>query len=718
MRMKRKRTAAFMALIMSVMAVNTAGAEDFILSESEMQCGVTLETTNVPEEVPVAESEILLQETDEQDMETYQEADPGETELSGSEVSTESTELPEPDESVSDSEEDSGAVQMWNSADELVLAIETVEPETEAEPETEQLPQEIQGTVCESGRASDAFMPRLRAFRSGSYTDSYGSQLEGRAKLAYDSMVDAYVQKSGTGAVEVNLGVDTVLQYATRNEYEEVDMEVDYMVQAAYDAFKYDYPEVFWMGLVSYGAVASRQNIDGSKVYVVSTVRITPKEDYAGASDEMESFRAAVDGTVSQISSGLAAGSTTRDKVQAVHDYICSIAAYDDSYNAYTQDDPRKAYAHSSAGIFLKEKKVVCEGYAKAFKILCAKFGIECILVTGDAGGGHMWNYVRMEDGNWYLVDTTWDDQKTGTIYTYFLAGSLTQNSSGMYIGEERLIYLNFSPSDYTATFAVPVLNSYSYDQEHPMHTHTWSSVEKKEPTCQEEGYEILRCECGEVTLNIFDKTEHSFRSTTVYNQDATCISDGTKTYYCDYGCGTAGRTVAARGTKLAPSVSQNLKSIRLKKGQSTGAFLVSGLGPGDYVKSWSTTKSSVVRVEGKTDGTCVITAQKKTGTAQIVATLASGLEAKLSVRVQSKAVAATRISGILSRLTLKKKKTYQLSPVIAPVTCVQKVTYSSSNKKVAAVSKKGKITARKKGKAVITVRCGSKTKKCTVTVK
>ena len=47
-----------------------------------------------------------------------------------------------------------------------------------------------------------------------------------------------------------------------------------------------------------------------------------------------------------------------------------------------------------------------------------------------------------------------------------------------------------------------------------------------------------------------------------------------------------------------------------------------------------------------------------------------------------------------------------------------KKVTYKSSNTKVATVSSKGKITAKKAGKATITVKAGNKVKKITVTVK
>ena len=63
----------------------------------------------------------------------------------------------------------------------------------------------------------------------------------------------------------------------------------------------------------------------------------------------------------------------------------------------------------------------VCEGYARAFKILCDKLGIPCVLAVGNAygyvgatPGGHMWNEVMMNDDKWYAVDVTWNDPLTG----------------------------------------------------------------------------------------------------------------------------------------------------------------------------------------------------------------------------------------------------------------------------------------------------------------
>lgn len=60
------------------------------------------------------------------------------------------------------------------------------------------------------------------------------------------------------------------------------------------------------------------------------------------------------------------------------------------------------------------------------------------------------------------------------------------------------------------------------------------------------------------------------------------------------------------------------------------------------------------------------------------------------------------------------EKDTFNLYPEY----CFEKATYSSSNKKVATVNKKGIVKAKKVGKATITVKVGKQKMKCKITVK
>lgn len=111
--------------------------------------------------------------------------------------------------------------------------------------------------------------------------------------------------------------------------------------------------------------------------------------------------------------------------IKSVHDYLCEIGTYPDLNSAdYTGN------CHDAYGC-LVEKKPVCQGYADAFKLFCDYYNIPCVCIGGKASGGaHMWNAVQMDDGYWYLIDATWDDQEAyGIFYDFFLSGTDTVSS-------------------------------------------------------------------------------------------------------------------------------------------------------------------------------------------------------------------------------------------------------------------------------------------------
>lgn len=179
--------------------------------------------------------------------------------------------------------------------------------------------------------------------------------------------------------------------------------------------------------------------------------------------------------------------------------------------------------------------------------------------------------------------------------------------------------------------------------------------------------------------------------------------------------CATCGKTKTRTvGKKLTPTIKLSVKSLTLKVGQSSTALKVTGLAAGDSVAACKSSNPKIVTVKpgGK------ITAMKKTGKAVITITLASGLKKTVSVTVKKAAVATKKISGVPKKLTLKKGASKTLRPALIPAASTQKITYKTSDKKVAVVTAKGKITAKKKGKATITVKSGKKQVKCKVTVK
>ena len=165
---------------------------------------------------------------------------------------------------------------------------------------------------------------------------------------------------------------------------------------------------------------------------------------------------------------------------------------------------------------------------------------------------------------------------------------------------------------------------------------------------------------------------------------------------------------------KLKATIKLNVTSVPLQMKQSTTAVKVSGLALGDYVKSWKSQNTKIARVDKKGK----ITAQKKTGSTYVIVTLASGKTAKIKITVQKSMVKTKKISGLIRTVTLKRKKRLTLKPVLVPMTSQEKITYTTSNSKVAPISSKGVITAKKAGTTKITVKSGKAKYNVTVKVK
>lgn len=119
------------------------------------------------------------------------------------------------------------------------------------------------------------------------------------------------------------------------------------------------------------------------------------------------------------------------ERVKAIHDWIVINVQYD---YAGLQNNSISRSAYNADGALLY-KLAVCEGYAEAFHLLCAKAGVQSYMMYGEAGNSvdgwdsHAWNVVRI-DGQWYQIDCTWDDPlvngavvtgRGNLSYTYFL---------------------------------------------------------------------------------------------------------------------------------------------------------------------------------------------------------------------------------------------------------------------------------------------------------
>lgn len=249
-----------------------------------------------------------------------------------------------------------------------------------------------------------------------------------------------------------------------------------------------------------------------------------------------------------------------------------------------------------------------------------------------------------------------------------------------------------------------------------PKSEHSWDAGQiTKKPTCEEPGEKTYICsKCNETKTEVIKASGHKYGDwKTISEADVFAPKKQTRT--CE-ACGKSEEQTV--GSKLPCTMKVSMTSMPLQIKQKTTVLKVTNLAKGDSVASWKSSNSKIVTVKGKAKGSSTVTAGKKIGKAKITITLKSGLKKIVSVSVQKSPVKATKITGVSKTLKLKKGKKTTLRPQLAPLTCVEKVTYKSSNTKIATVSSKGIVTAKKKGSAVITVKAGKKVVKCKIVVK
>lgn len=257
----------------------------------------------------------------------------------------------------------------------------------------------------------------------------------------------------------------------------------------------------------------------------------------------------------------------------------------------------------------------------------------------------------------------------------------------------------------------IPATGNHSYTVE----------IGGKAATCSENGYKVLKCAtCAETTQTVIPATGNHQAGEWTVVQEATALVAGKKVQKCTVCQKELNvQEIPALPATLTMSVGAK-KTVPLKVKQSY-TVKVSGLAKGDSVDRFVSSKPKVAAVsnKGKITG-------KAAGTAVITVKLKSGYSVWFKVKVQKKAVKTTALTvtnaatgkKVAKNVKLGRHKKLKLQATVAPVTSLQKATYTSSNKKVAQAAKNGVITGKKAGTAVITVKSGNKTCKIKVTVK
>ena len=284
-----------------------------------------------------------------------------------------------------------------------------------------------------------------------------------------------YLLKDVTGTADFTFPVGTtdvnVIRQAAADAYsgiynEEYDILQSFMPYACL-CIDYDHPEIFWIGShFRYGASGGASiSYDpsagtGTATYSIklilflqtngfdircNSVTATPYyfRDPTNIANAVQKFNNSVQNIVAQCETY----PSRYEKLLAAHDWLTQHNCYNPYFPALSQSDigdiPWSAFSAIEGNG--DRQGPVCEGYSRAYKVLCDAMEIPCILMSGiafsDDFENHMWNYVQMDDEKWYAVDVTWDDPIVNGIYQivsgkesqkWFLLGSTTEVKEGL----------------------------------------------------------------------------------------------------------------------------------------------------------------------------------------------------------------------------------------------------------------------------------------------
>lgn len=282
----------------------------------------------------------------------------------------------------------------------------------------------------------------------------YYEQLDNTSKMIYTSL-----ENNIDNLKKENYTINFSTKFNTLLNQSNGQTELNRSFQTALDAFFYDHPELFYIDLTKISLVIQYTTIGPKTTYKVS---LSPQNNINYLYSQFQS-EAQVNTAVAIVEN---AKNNILQSIPNTSDYEKALKVHDILVKSLEYDSANEVNAHNLYGA-LVEKKVVCEGYAKAYKYILDSLDIECILVNGTATNSsgqteaHMWNYIKL-DGNWYGTDVTWDDPviigggftKDVIRHNYFAKGSNVFSKS--HVVSNRI-------SDEGNTFSIPTLSNKNF---------------------------------------------------------------------------------------------------------------------------------------------------------------------------------------------------------------------------------------------------------------
>lgn len=448
------------------------------------------------------------------------------------------------------------------------------------------------------------------------------------------------------------------------------------------------------------------------------------------------------DSAISLALNGVSDSWSDMEKALYINDYLAQNCEYDSTLSKF------------SAYNALVDKTAVCQGYSLAYKALASELGLNCEIVSSYSLN-HAWNMIEI-NGEKYHVDVTWNDPVGNTLgksrHTYFM-------KSTSYFKKDHYIQNDWQV---TGSWSASSAKTTTYD------TYFWDDVEVgfyylKGYWYTFDGSNIIKCEC--------DGTSFTKVNTEIKIKDVWSVIDSENGYsgywqgtytgigsYGEYLYYSSPDTIYKYNvSKKTASVFYELTDTQKKSGHIFG-IQISSNGTVSYYfhdtpssggkiykvssKANTTTQYTIIfNGNGATSGSSYKLSNCKYETAYPLPankfkrsnyvfkewnTKASGKGTAYKNKASVKNLTKTN-GGIVNLyaqwekigINTKKKTIYVGSTYTLKLTGTTIRTTSSDNKKVATVSAKGKVTAKKAGTATITLKGkNGKSYKCKVTVK
>lgn len=221
--------------------------------------------------------------------------------------------------------------------------------------------------------------------------------------LSYDPHDEGFVEDNGIGYIWNQLSDEMKTDTAEiMNAIKNVQLSCSLTYGIADDQSN-DFATFIYNSCIDYPYIGtSFAFIDSDGDGTRDRVTIPYNYDVATTEEVAMGFTAELNAKLDEIIAGIPDGLDDWHRALYLHDYLVFHTDY--------SEDARLPFTAYGA---IVEGKATCQGYSDALHLLLARAGFECTYVIGyshDDSAKHKWNYVKLDDGQWYIIDPTWSD--------------------------------------------------------------------------------------------------------------------------------------------------------------------------------------------------------------------------------------------------------------------------------------------------------------------